>query len=55
MKLYIMVEVDETFDRCEEILDELEIAADEDEGVRIRTAGTGFTAKILTVEEVADV
>jgi hypothetical protein len=52
MKIYLMLEIDETDSRGWEIVEELELAADEDEGIRVRTAGTGFTAKVLTIEEV---
>lgn len=51
MILNIQVLIDETDSRCEQILDDVETAHAENEGITIRTGGGSFSAEVLSVEE----
>lgn len=51
MKINLTVEIDGTDSQVEEILDNLELAATEGEGVTVRTAGGTFLADVIDVAE----
>lgn len=52
MRLVLVVALDDTDQRCEHLLEELETAAGEHEGVTLKSAGGQFTVDVLQIEEV---
>lgn len=51
MKLNLTIEIDGSETQVDEIQDNLELAAEEGEGVTIRTAGGTFLADVIDVAE----
>lgn len=51
MKINLTVEIDGTEKHLDEIVDNLEMAAEENEGVTVRTAGGTFVADVIDVAE----
>lgn len=52
MRIYLSLEIEASDDRCEEILEEVEAAHVECEGITVKTAGGQFSAEIMQWQEV---